>query len=64
MASTSDAAFILGGYNDDGYTVDRIVEFRDNKWTLWGTLSTVRRLHGSISSGDETMVIGGDGNES
>ena len=60
MASTDDAAFIIGGYQTGSTVYNTIAEFRDNTWTQHGVLNSARRLHGSISSGSETMIIGGD----
>ena len=54
-ASTSEAAYIIGGY----YTEDIIAEFRDGSWRQMGTLAKGREGHGSITLNDETMVIGG-----
>jgi len=54
-ASTSEAAYIIGGY----YTEEIIAEFKNNSWRQLGTLTKGRDSHGSISLGDETMVIGG-----
>ena len=60
VASTENAAFIIGGYNWDGTVLDIIAKFQDNQWTRYGSLKATRRLHGSIQSGDLTMIIGGD----
>ena len=54
-ASTDDAAFIIGG----GDVYDTIAEFRDNQWRNLGSLTKGRRYHGSITIGQETMIIGG-----
>ena len=56
-ASTSEAAYIIGGYPD---TLHMIAEFRSNSWRQIGTLAKGRGGHGSISLNGETMVIGGD----
>ena len=58
MASTKNAAFVIGGMSE-GANVDIIAKFQDNKWTRFGSLNTARRIHGSIVSGDQLMVIGG-----
>ena len=60
MAATDDAAFIIGGYQTNYNVYNTIAEFRDNIWTQHGVLNSARRLAGSISSGSETMIIGGD----
>ena len=54
-ASTSEAAYIIGG----DYTEDIIAEFRGNSWRQMGTLAKGRWSHGSITLNVETMVIGG-----
>ena len=54
-ASTSEAAYIIGGW----YTEDIIAEFRNNSWRQMGTLAKGRSGHGSITLNGETMVIGG-----
>ena len=54
-ASTSEAAYIIGGE----YTGDIIAEFRDYSWRQLGTLAKARYAHGSITLNGETMVIGG-----
>merc|ERR1711990_433021 len=54
-ASTSEAAFIIGGY----YTQNIIAEFRGGSWRQMGTLAKGRYAHGSITFNGETMVIGG-----
>ena len=54
-ASTSEAAYIIGGE----YTREIIAEFKNDAWNQFGTLAKGRRRHGSISLGNEFMVIGG-----
>ena len=61
VASTNEAAFVIGGWA--GSYSDVIAQFKDNAWSLYGNLQKRRRLHGSITSGDETMVIGGQTND-
>ena len=55
-ASTSEAAYIIGGYPN---TPQIIAEFRSNSWRQMGTLAKGRYGHGSITLNGETMVIGG-----
>ena len=61
VASTTDAAFVIGGYGgyDGSSRLDVIAQFKENAWSLYGNLQKRRDLHGSITSGDETMIIGG-----
>ena len=54
-ASTSEAAYIIGG----AYTRNIIAEFKNDSWRQMGTLAKGRRLHGTIQLGNEVMVIGG-----
>ena len=54
-ASTSEAAYFIGG----SYSEDVIAEFKNDAWRQLGTLARGRYRHGSITLGDETMVIGG-----
>ena len=58
--STSEAAYIIGGYYWVQDTSEVIVEFKDNNWRQIGKLATGRSGHGSIILNGETMVIGGD----
>ena len=59
-ASTSEAAYIIGGIN----TRDVIAEFKNDSWRQLGTLTKGREAHASISLSDETMVIGGYSSDS
>ena len=54
-ASTSEAAYIIGGWT----TLSIIAELKNDVWTQFGNLAKGRYSHGSISLGNEFMVIGG-----
>ena len=54
-ASTDDAAYIIGGHD----VFDTVAEFRNNQWRNLGSLTRGRYAHGSITIGQETMIIGG-----
>ena len=54
-ASTSEAAYIIGGF----YTRDIIAQFKNDAWSQFGTLAKGRAWHGSISLGNDFIVIGG-----
>ena len=54
-ASTSEAAYIIGGQN----TAEIIFEYKSNSWRQLGTLTKERYGHASISLDGETMIIGG-----
>jgi len=58
-ASTSEAAYIIGGLNHGFYTSNIIAQFKNDAWSQFGTLAKGRYMHGSISLGNEFMVIGG-----
>ena len=58
-ASTSEAAYFIGGY----YTRDIIAEFKDGTWRQSGTLAKGRWNHGSIELGNDLMVIGGSSSD-
>ena len=53
--SASDAAYIIGGL----YTQEIVAEFKNNEWRRRNDLYKGRRLHGSLSVGEETIIIGG-----
>ena len=59
-ASTSEAAYIIGGQTTQAI----IAEFKNDGWLQFGTLTQGRQYHGSITLGDETMVVGGYGSDS
>ena len=61
VASTENAAFIIGGRVDySTSSIDIIAKFEDNQWTRYGSLKAARYVHGSITSADQTMIIGGE----
>ena len=54
-ASTSEAAYIIGGI----YTRNIIAEFKNDSWRRMGTLAKGRYGHETIQLENEVMVIGG-----
>ena len=57
-ASTPDSAFIIGGW--DGSTKsDLIARFQNNEWSQYGTLHRRRAGPGSVTFGNQTLIIGG-----
>ena len=58
-AATSDAAYVIGGYQDGIYSTT-IVEFKNNQWRKLSDLRQGRMYHGSISVDFRTMVVGGN----
>ena len=56
VASLADAAFIIGGYDDN----DQIVaQFKNDQWSKFADMNTARGHHGSITFREQTMIIGG-----
>ena len=58
VASTSEAAFVIGGHAGDQIS-DVIAKFENDKWSPYGNLRKCRYAHGSITFGTNTLVIGG-----
>ena len=54
-AATDEAAYIIGGYQDD-YHSQSIAEFKNDQWRILGGLTQGKYCHGSISVGQQTMV--------
>ena len=57
-AATDEAAYIISGVQDSSYS-PRIAELKNDQWRKLGDLTQARQLHGSISIGQRTMVVGG-----
>ena len=49
---------MIGGWGGSSY-LDVIAKFENNNWSLYGNLQKARSLHGSITYGTQTIVIGG-----
>ena len=63
VASTSEAAFVIGG-NDGSSDFDVIAKFQNDEWSLYpGNLQKRRWGHGSITFGTDTLIIGGYTND-
>ena len=61
VASTTEAAFVIGGYESS--RLDVIAKFENNNWSLHGNLQEARIYHGSITYGSQLIVIGGSTND-
>ena len=62
VASTTKAAFVIGGFDvsiGGSSSLDVIAKFENNKWSRYGNLQNSRYNHESITSGTQTIVIGG-----
>ena len=58
-ASTSEAAYIIGGVYTNSATANIVAEFKNDSWRQMGTLAKGRAWHGSIALENIVMVIGG-----
>ena len=61
-AATDEAAYIIGGINSsnqESHTSPTIAEFKNDRWQNVGDLIQGRHRHGSISIGQQTMILGG-----
>ena len=54
-AATEEAAYIIGGSSFS----PTIAEFKNGQWRKLGDLTQGRQVHGSISIGRQTMIVGG-----
>ena len=54
---TLDSVYIIGGYVTQNTGI--VAEFNDNQWRQLDNLNQPRAEHGSITVGDQTMIIGG-----
>ena len=52
---TLDAVYIIGGL----HTKNIVAEFKNDQWRRLADLNQGRSGHGSITIGDQTMIIGG-----
>ena len=50
-----DAVYIIGGI----YTQDIVAEFKNDQWHRLANLNQGRNVHGSMTIGGQTMIIGG-----
>ena len=57
-AATDEAAYIIGGSDGSSYS-QTIIEFKNYQWRKLGDLTQGRYWHGSISIGQQTMILGG-----
>ena len=65
-AATNEAAYIIGGDNSPdldsngtpNWQSSTIAEFKNDQWRKLGDLIQGRQRHGSISIGQQTMIVG------
>ena len=62
VTATSSSVIYFGGYDYDGDEVtDRVVEYKNLKWTLLGNLASPRMRHRSIKMDNKIYLFGGYG---
>ena len=61
VTSTPNSVIYFGGNNYDEGESDRVVEYKNLKWTLLGNLASPRRLHRSIKMDNKIYLFGGSG---
>ena len=59
VSSTNQAAFFIGGWGDGSSRLSVIAKYENDEWSLHGNLKRRRNLHGSITYGTTTIIIGG-----
>ena len=58
VTATPSSVIYFGGYGDGGQT-DRVVEYKNLKWTSLGNLAGPRYGHHSIKMNDTIYLLGG-----
>ena len=58
VISTPSSVIYFGGY-DYGSQTDRVVEYKNLKWTLLGNLARPRDGHSSITMNNKIYLVGG-----
>ena len=60
VTSTPSSVIYFGGYVWDEFVeTDRVVEYKNLKWTLLGNLAGTRDSHRTIKMEDKIYVFGG-----
>ena len=61
VASTTEAAFVIGGYDNTLLRpLDIIAKFENAEWSIYGYLRQARNGLGSITFRTQTIIIGGE----
>ena len=61
-ASTSSAAYVIGGNNSDGNSymaVSTIAQYKNNQWLKIGDLNEKKYYHSAILYNGEYLIVGG-----
>ena len=61
MTSTPSSVIYFGGYDYRGHETDRVVEYKNLKWTQLGKLASPRDGHRSIKMDNKIYLFGGFG---
>ena len=60
VSSTPRSVIYFGGWDSvDDEVTDKVVEYKDLKWTLLGNLASPRESHRSIKMDSEIYIFGG-----
>ena len=60
VTSTPSSVIYFGGYDlDEDEETDRVVEYKNLKWTLLGNLASPREYHRSIKMDNKIYIFGG-----
>ena len=59
VTSTPSSVIYFGGYNLEEGRTEKVVEYRNLKWTLLGNLNWARYSHRSIKMGNKIYIFGG-----
>ena len=62
MTSTPSSVIYFGGLDlDEDEATDKVVEYKNLKWTVLGNLASPRRSHRSIKMANKIYIFGGLG---
>ena len=59
VISTPSSVIYFGGYEGNGVSTDRVVEYKNLEWTLLGNLASSRYHHRSIKMEKKIYLFGG-----
>ena len=59
VTSTPSSVVYFGGWDEQNIETEKVVEYRNLKWTLLGNLARLRYVHRSIKMGNKIYIFGG-----
>ena len=60
VTATPSSVIYFGGYDWEREASDRVVDYKNLKWTLLGNLASPRYGHRSIKMDNKIYIFGGD----